>query len=150
MDFSIHDKIVEIVEGNPGAISAAVGILKMAATLGETALENAKKYGITGDKLYMLWNDCFNRNEACTLLALVFCSKWFLRKIAAVEPKAGFGEFDTHITITLDGAGPRCHYPRIAEECSMDDQHVCKVDGVFMRDLMGFDREDDSENNDAD
>lgn len=145
MNFSVHEKIVEIVEENPGAISAAVGMLKMTQTLGETALENAKKYGITGDKLYMLWNDCFNRNDACTLLALVFCSREFLRKIASVEPETGFGEFDTHITITLDGGGPRYHYPRIEEECSWNGRHVKKAGGVFR-----FDREDDAEDNDAD
>ena len=145
MEFSVHDKISEIAEGNPGAINAAVRMLNMTQTLGETALEIAKKYGITGENLYLLWKDCFNRNDACTLLALVFCSKGFLRKIAVVWPETGFGEFATHITITLDGAGPRYHYPRIEEECSWDDRPVKKAGGVFR-----FDREDDLENNDAD
>lgn len=65
------EKIMKLVQGNPGALQfiieashlPAVGVGEYA----EIAIERMLYAGITGPQLYMLWNDCCFRNTPETV-----------------------------------------------------------------------------------
>lgn len=51
------DKLVQICQGNPGAVMAAVEMIKVS----EETLEKIVSYGIVGTDLYVLFNDlCYS------------------------------------------------------------------------------------------
>ena len=52
------DLIVELAAGNPGALSFVIGVLDRNTWPGLRGLARMRAYGIIGDALYMLWNDC--------------------------------------------------------------------------------------------
>lgn len=52
----------DIVEGNPGAMTFLMDAYRIAMFRAEAAFDKMQKAGITGPKLYMIWNDCCNRN----------------------------------------------------------------------------------------
>lgn len=53
---------IEICEGNPGAVTFLVDACKINSTEAEKSFLRMKNNNITGDKLYMLWNDCCDRD----------------------------------------------------------------------------------------
>ena len=53
---------IAITEGSPGALRFLVEAYKQSPLRAETCFTRMQRAGITGWKLYMLWNDCCNRD----------------------------------------------------------------------------------------
>lgn len=68
----------DICSGNPGALTFLMTAYNIDMFGAETAFQRMQDNNITGAKLYMLWNDCCNRN---TELALVIMKKCPIDKI---------------------------------------------------------------------
>ena len=56
-----------ICEGNPRAIIFLMSAYKIDMFKAESAFQRMQVNNITGAKLYMLWNDCCNRNTELAL-----------------------------------------------------------------------------------
>ena len=52
----------DICEGNPGALGFVMDAYDRNFVKAEKAFQKMHDNRITGSKLYMLWNDCCNRN----------------------------------------------------------------------------------------
>lgn len=61
--------------GNPGALAAIMEIVSGGSEYAPCAIERMKYFGITGDKFYMIWNDCCNRDTEKTLKVMIENSK---------------------------------------------------------------------------
>lgn len=51
-----------ICKGNPGALAFVMAAYERDAVAAERCFRRMEEAGITGDKLYMLWNDCCGRD----------------------------------------------------------------------------------------
>jgi len=60
---STMDLVVKMGEGNPGAMVACMELFKMGSG-GVVTLLDLDYIGLYGEKLYMLWNDCCNRDAS--------------------------------------------------------------------------------------
>ena len=64
----VPEWVAKLADGNPGALTFIAQTLQIFGwDMGEEMLKKMLENNITGSKLYMLWNDCCNRN---TLIAL--------------------------------------------------------------------------------
>jgi hypothetical protein len=52
----------DICEGNPGALAFLMNAYRIEPFKAEAAFKRMQNAGITGSRLYMLWNDCCRRN----------------------------------------------------------------------------------------
>lgn len=52
----------DICKGNPGAFTFLMSAYDATPFIAERAFQKLQDANITGDKLYMIWNDCCNRN----------------------------------------------------------------------------------------
>lgn len=52
----------DICEGNPGAYTFMMGAYALHPFKAEEGFKRMQNAGITGSRLYMLWNDCCRRN----------------------------------------------------------------------------------------
>ena len=52
----------DICEGNPGALTFLMNAYRIKPFKAEAAFKRMQNAGITGSRLYMLWNDCCGRN----------------------------------------------------------------------------------------
>ena len=52
----------DICNGNPGALTFLMLAYEYNPFRAEAAFERMQKNGITGDRLYMFWNDCCGRD----------------------------------------------------------------------------------------
>ena len=52
----------DICKGNPGALTFVMLAYEYNPYRAEAAFRRMQNNGITGDKLYMLWNDCCDRD----------------------------------------------------------------------------------------
>lgn len=59
--------IHEVCEGNPGAMTFLAEAFAVDLLSAATAFERMQNNNITGSKLYMLWNDCCDRNTVKAL-----------------------------------------------------------------------------------
>lgn len=59
---SKKELIVDVAEGNPGALAFCMELLKIDPAEGFYNILRLKRYKVTGPKAYMLWNDCCGRN----------------------------------------------------------------------------------------
>ena len=57
----------DICKGNPGALAFLIDAYQKYFTKAETAFKKMSDADICGDKLYMLWNDCCNRDTEKTI-----------------------------------------------------------------------------------
>lgn len=69
-----------ICEGNPGALTFLMSAYDLDLFGAEAAFQRMQNLGITGSKLYMLWNDCCNRNVAKALLIMERCDPDIIRE----------------------------------------------------------------------
>lgn len=58
----------DICKGNPGALTFVMLAYEYNPYRAEAAFRRMQNNGITGDKLYMLWNDCCDRDVEQTLV----------------------------------------------------------------------------------
>ena len=59
--------LIMMSDGNPGCMAAVSELLALDAERGLEACNRMLRANITGAKLYMLWNDCCDRDTAKTL-----------------------------------------------------------------------------------
>ena len=67
VEMTVTDAIAEIVDGNPGAITACVDILNHGEA---SCLLYLDELGIYGARIYMLWSDVCDRNALKTIAVL--------------------------------------------------------------------------------
>lgn len=60
----------DICEGNPGALSFVMQAYEANVFRAERAFQRMKDNGITGSRLYMLWNDCCDRDTGKALAVM--------------------------------------------------------------------------------
>ena len=65
--------IKKVANGNPGALRFAVDAFMVDGVLARHTCSIALMLSITGDKLYMLWNDCCNRETIKAMFVLMKC-----------------------------------------------------------------------------
>lgn len=71
----IEKLIIDVSKGNPGALQFALSAIAFDPFIGASALRIALNHGIIGDKLYMIWNDCCDRDILRTLQLITFGKK---------------------------------------------------------------------------
>ena len=75
----MNENFIEFVttmsKGNPGALSAIMEMVSTNSEYAPCAIERMKYLDITGDKFYMIWNDCCNRDTEKTLKVMIENSK---------------------------------------------------------------------------
>ena len=59
--------MIRISDGNIGAMTFVMSVLKDVKLDSYTALQRMASLNITGEKLYLLWNDCCDRNNKKTI-----------------------------------------------------------------------------------
>ena len=57
----------DICQGNPGALTFLMSAYDINMWKAEEAFQRMQDNGILGSQLYMLWNDCCNRNTALAI-----------------------------------------------------------------------------------
>ncbi len=57
----------DICKGNPGALTFLIEAYKIHMGKAEMAFQKLQNADITGAKIYMLWNDCCERNVEKTI-----------------------------------------------------------------------------------
>ncbi len=63
----------DICEGNQGCFAFLMeAIFKVDGAKAERAVERMNLFGIRGSNLYILWNDCCNRQTAFTLNVMLY------------------------------------------------------------------------------
>lgn len=60
----------DICAGNPGALQFLMQAYDMDMFKAEQGFQRMQRAGIAGARLYMLWNDCCNRDTEAALLAM--------------------------------------------------------------------------------
>ena len=71
--------LFELVEGNPGAMTFVRIAYTSYPDLANPAFFRMKRNGITGSALYMLWNDCCDRDTKMAVEAALYCPLGFLK-----------------------------------------------------------------------
>ena len=71
--------LFELVEGNPGAMTFVRIAYTSYPDLANLAFFRMERNGITGSALYMLWNDCCNRDTKMAVEAALYCPLGFLK-----------------------------------------------------------------------
>ena len=69
----------DIAEGNPGAMTFMLSAYNSYPDLANLALFSMERNGITGSALYMLWNDCCDRDTKMAVEAALYCPLGFLK-----------------------------------------------------------------------
>lgn len=63
--------VIDVCAGNPGALTFAMAAIEKDPGAAFHGLNRMKEAGITGSRLYMLWNDCCSRDTAETLKVML-------------------------------------------------------------------------------
>ena len=71
---------LNIADGNPGALAFVVEAYEMNRETAEIAFSKIEKYGIKGCDLYMLWNDCCNRDTRFAIEVILTASVGYIKK----------------------------------------------------------------------
>ena len=71
----IEKLIIDVSKGNPGALQFAMSALAFDRFTAVSTLTKALNHGIIGDKLYMIWNDCCDRDTLRALQLITFGKK---------------------------------------------------------------------------
>ena len=58
---------ISIIDGNVGALTFVMDAYKLNMIKAERAFQKMQDNGIIGEKLYLLWNDCCERDTIKTL-----------------------------------------------------------------------------------
>lgn len=69
----LQELIIQISEGNVGAMMCCLEMIKnsVGSINAVLAIKRAEQLGIVGDKLYLVWNDCCDRDGEKTLRVLM-------------------------------------------------------------------------------
>lgn len=63
----LEDFVVKCADGNIGAATCCMEILTSGDSKGITALQRMMDMNIKGEKIYLIWNDCCNRDIKKTI-----------------------------------------------------------------------------------
>lgn len=74
MDMNKLTTVNEMANGNPGAITFLAEAYRLDPFGAEDAMQRMRGIKITGDKLYMLWSDCCDRDTDLTLKMMSKCT----------------------------------------------------------------------------
>lgn len=80
----------DICEGNPGALTFLMQAYDVDLFGAERAFQRMQDNGVTGCKLYMLWNDCCNRDTKLSLQIMTKCSIEKIKEHINYEGGRGF------------------------------------------------------------
>ena len=69
----------DIAEGNPGAMTFMLSAYNSYPDLANLAFFRMERNGITGSALYMLWNDCCDRDTKLAVEAALYCPLGYLK-----------------------------------------------------------------------
>jgi len=69
---------INICNGNPGALDFTLRAYAIDSMHAERAFQRMQDNNITGDKLYMIWNDCCDRNELKAIDVMIYCPMEFI------------------------------------------------------------------------
>ena len=69
----------DLAEGNPGAMTFMLIAYNSYPILADKAFRRMESYRITGCELYMLWNDCCDKDTKMALEAALCCEIGFLK-----------------------------------------------------------------------
>ena len=91
MDAVNLDFFVRAAAGNPGALSFCVEAVRLDPWLAFRAIDRAIRAGVTGERLYILWNDRYHRDTVSTMQVLCTWDKYALQRLfQPVDPDMGF------------------------------------------------------------
>lgn len=91
MDAVNLDFFVRAADGNPGALSFCIDAVQHDPWLAFRAIDRAIRAGVTGERLYILWNDRHHRDTVSTMQILCTWDKYALRRLfEPVDPDMGF------------------------------------------------------------
>lgn len=91
MDAVNLDFFVRAAAGNPGALSFCVEAARHDPWLAFRAIDRAIRAGVTGERLYILWNDRYHRDTVSTMKVLCTWDKYALQRLfEPVDPDLGF------------------------------------------------------------
>ena len=79
----------EMAEGNPGTLTFILSAYNDYPMTASRAMFRMEKNGITGCALYMLWNDCCNRDTRMALEAARYCPIKYLKE--HINKEGGYG-----------------------------------------------------------
>ena len=79
----------DICKGNPGALMFLMDAYKKYMFCAERAFQRMQDNGITGDRLYMFWNDCCARDTGKAINLMI---EWPIEKIVRhINYEEGYG-----------------------------------------------------------
>ena len=88
---SIYDLPIGLCCGNIGALTFMMEAFEIDPISAAYALERgANEMDIIGDKMYMVWNDCCDRDTHLTLDVMKNCSKEFI--LERLNYEKGYGK----------------------------------------------------------
>ena len=64
------EQIISMIDGNPGALAFIKEATEMDSLLAIRGLCRMQDVGITGSRLYMLWNDCCGRDTGVAIFVM--------------------------------------------------------------------------------
>ena len=67
LEIEVNSLIIELADGNPGALGFLMQVITNPTTKGLAALTRMVELGIKGEKLYLIWNDCCDRDQNKTI-----------------------------------------------------------------------------------
>lgn len=80
---------MDLCEGNPGALTFMKEAYDFSPFQAEVGFQRMASNGITGSKLYMLWNDCCDRK--IDLAIKVMCNKSIEDIVKHINYENGYG-----------------------------------------------------------
>lgn len=92
------DFVIKLSDGNPGCMMFVIQALHETPERAVTALERAQLYDLKGSRLYMLWNDCCNRNTKVAVNILLEESMRDIRR----HVSGGYGmPFENYVPVGI-------------------------------------------------
>ena len=93
---SIEDFIINLSDGNPGCLMFVTQAMSDDLDAAFAAFQRAKVYDLKGSRLYMLWNDCCNRNTKLAVTILLEESMTDIRR----HVSGGYGTpFENYVPV---------------------------------------------------
>lgn len=69
-EIMLKNFVIKVADGNIGALTCCMDLIETTNEKAITALQRAYEMELKGDKLYLIWNDCCNRDAEKTIQVL--------------------------------------------------------------------------------
>lgn len=91
MNNSTLDLFVRAAAGNPGALAFCCEAVNLDPWLAFRAITRAIAANVTGERLYLLWNDRYHRDTDSAMKVLATWDKYALQRLfEPIDPDMGF------------------------------------------------------------